>query len=208
MDVAVARHLFINDEDPARLLPGARRRILSAIAVTWHLPQRRRKIPRDFCTGRGGQHLWSSRWPSISSATTKSPRGFCAGRGGLYAPPSPSLGISPSDAKKSHAISARGEAANTFGRYRRPAFPRRRRSPRRGSDRGAAVYTLGRRLRLAFRSASLKIPARLLPGVRRPTPLAVAVAWHLIGDDEVPARLLCEARRPILLAVAVAWHFP
>ena len=49
-----------------------------------------------------------------------------------------------------------------------------------------------------------EVPRNFCAGGGIPTPLAVSVARHVIGDDEVPAWLLRRARRPILLAVAVA----
>ena len=96
---------------------------LTTVTAAWHLARRRQEVPRDFYAGRGVQHLWPSPLPNISSATTKSPRCFYARRGGLYSPPSPLPGISPRDTKKSRVPSARGEAANTYRRRRRPPSP-------------------------------------------------------------------------------------
>ena len=75
MAVAVARHLLGDEEVPAWLLRGARRPILLAVAVAWHLARRRLEVPRSFCAIQGGQHLWPSAL-DISLVTTKSPRGF------------------------------------------------------------------------------------------------------------------------------------
>ena len=126
----------------------------------------------------------------ISSATSKSLCGFYVGRGGLYSPPPPSPDISPGDAKKSCAASAWGKAANTYGHCRRPTSPRRRRSLHAASARGAAACILGHRHRLERCPATPRSPAQLLRRARQPTPMAVAVYRHLLGDDEVPARFL------------------
>ena len=132
MAVAVPRHLLGNNEVPARLLRGARRPIILIVTVAWHLARQHQEVPRCFCAGQVGQHLWPSPSPAISLATTTSPRGFSAGRGGLYSWPLPSSGISPGDAKNSRAASARGEAANIYRRRRRPgisfAMPQRPRA--------------------------------------------------------------------------------
>ena len=71
---------------------------------------------------------------------------------------------------------------------------------------GAAAQTFDCRRHLASRPATPRSPVRLLRGVRRPTPMAVAVARYLLGNDEVPARLLRGACRRIFSAVTVAWH--
>ena len=150
MAVAVERHLLDDDQAPVRLLSGARRHILSVVAVSWHLTRRHQEVPHCFCAGRGSQDIWPSPSPRISLATTKSPRGFCAGRGG--------------------------------------------------------VYTLGRCRRLTLRPSTRRSRAQLLRLARRPTPMAVPVARHLLGNNEVPARLLRRAQRPKFSCVAVAWH--
>ena len=206
MAVAVPRHLLGDDDLPAGPLRRARQPILSAVAIASHFARRRREVPRGFCAGRGGQHLWPSPSPIISLATPNFPRGFYTGRGGLYPWPSPSPGISPGDAKKSRAASAQDKAANTYSRRRRPASPWQRQSPRPTFERGAAAYILGRHCRLASCLASPRSPARLLRGERRPTPMAVAFAWHLGRRRRSPRAASAQMRRPTLSAVTVVLH--
>ena len=136
-----------------------------------------------------------------SLATTKVTRGFYAGRVGLHSRPSPLPRISPGDAKKSSAASMRGEAANTYGRRRRPAFcPATTKSPH--------GFCAGRS---GLHSRPSPLPG-IPPGDAKKSRaasargMAVAIAQHPFGNDEFPARHLRGARRPILSAVAVAWH--
>ena len=165
MAIAVPRHLLGNNEVPTRLLCGTRGPILSIVAVAWHLARQHQEVPRCFCAGQGGQHLWPSPSPDISLVTTKSPCGFSAGRSGLYSWPLPLPGISPGDAKNSHVASARGEAANTYCRRRRPASPWR----------------------------CHEVPARFPRGAKCPISMAVAVERHLLNNDQDPVRLWCAA---------------
>ena len=51
-----------------------------------------------------------------------------------------------------------------------------------------------------------EVPVQLLRESRRPTSLAVAVARHLLDNNEVPARLLHGVRQLIPLAIVFAQH--